>query len=266
MGKRIVVGIVLVALLIVVLCLGIWAQAIVFAALAAVAVYEVGCALRAKNYKPFSAMAYVFAVSLALVPLLPVKQYLPFWWMLCLMIVVTERIINRKRTTPDLFAGLLPFVWPLPFFACVLVLCAVEPWNLSLSALVLAIAAPSCADIFAYFVGRLIGKHKLCPDISPKKTVEGSIGSFFGGVVGGVVTFYLQTIWGGQLTLPATLILGGVCGLIGQIGDLLASTVKRWAGIKDFGTLLPGHGGVLDRTDSILFCVPVILAYTLMAF
>ena len=106
-------------------------------------------------------------------------------------------------------------------------------------------------DTFAYFVGRAIGKHKLAPSLSPKKTVEGALGGLIGAAIVGA--FMAQRL-GVSPAFGAT--LGGVAGIMGPLGDLWESALKREQGIKDFGAMLPGHGGVLDRFDSLLFVAP----------
>jgi len=118
-------------------------------------------------------------------------------------------------------------------------------------------------DTFAYFSGYLFGKHKLLPEISPKKTVEGSIGGIIGcAVVMGCYGLYLESIGLDSLiSMPHFIILGLLCGVISQIGDWAASAIKRYVKIKDYGNIMPGHGGVLDRFDSILFTAPVIYFY-----
>ena len=114
-------------------------------------------------------------------------------------------------------------------------------------------------DTGAYYTGRSIGRHKFAPRISPGKTIEGAIGGFVMAIVTGLLcklSFFRE--------IPAThaLVLGAVIGAIGQLGDLAESMLKRAAGVKDSGAILPGHGGMLDRVDSLLFCAPVLYYYS----
>ena len=117
----------------------------------------------------------------------------------------------------------------------------------------LAFIGPFTTDTFAYFTGRFFGRHKLIPEVSPKKTVEGSIGGTVFGVVGYIV-FGLVMQFGYGFTVNYWML--GIAGLlvavISQIGDLIASLIKREHGIKDYGRIFPGHGGVMDRFDSVL--------------
>jgi phosphatidate cytidylyltransferase len=109
------------------------------------------------------------------------------------------------------------------------------------------------SDSGAYFVGRLLGKHKLCPRVSPKKTIEGSIG----GIVTTCVLLSLLNLYVAMLPSVVVVIIAVVISIIGQVGDLIESLIKRYYGVKDSGKLLPGHGGVLDRFDSIMLAAPV---------
>ncbi|MDR2132661.1 MAG: phosphatidate cytidylyltransferase [Clostridiales Family XIII bacterium] len=115
-------------------------------------------------------------------------------------------------------------------------------------------------DIMAFFTGRALGRHKLCPSISPKKTVEGAVGGFVGGVV------FCGAF--GYLLMPALfahcLIIGAIGGVVSQLGDLTASVFKRNLGVKDYGGLIPGHGGILDRFDSVLFTAPSVYYYAVV--
>jgi phosphatidate cytidylyltransferase len=124
--------------------------------------------------------------------------------------------------------------------------------------LALLLGAIMGADVVGYFVGCFVGRHCLAPTISPNKTIEGAVGALVGGAAGAVLI-----AWLGLPTL--SLLTAGLLGLLaaatGILGDLFESELKRWAGVKDSGTLLPGHGGVLDRLDSLLFGAPVLYYY-----
>ena len=113
----------------------------------------------------------------------------------------------------------------------------------------------------AYFVGVTCGKHKLCPEISPKKTVEGAIGEIVSAVVFALVFMFA---FSQTEKLVSTLILTVPLCIVGMMGDLFASSIKRSVGLKDYSNLIPGHGGVLDRVDSILLIAPVM--YLCMLF
>ena len=109
------------------------------------------------------------------------------------------------------------------------------------------------SDSGAYFVGRFLGRHKLCPRVSPKKTIEGSIGGI---LVTSVILSLLNADFS-MLSPVVTVVIAVVISIIGQIGDLIESLIKRYYGIKDSGKLIPGHGGILDRFDSIMLAAPV---------
>jgi phosphatidate cytidylyltransferase len=125
--------------------------------------------------------------------------------------------------------------------------------------LLFALTITWAADTTAYFVGRAIGKHPLAPHISPKKTWEGSIGS----MLGSLLFAYAFSFWI-HIPLPHLLIMAAIGNIAGQMGDLLESAYKRSAGVKDSGGLLPGHGGILDRIDALILCIPVIWYYLVL--
>lgn len=125
---------------------------------------------------------------------------------------------------------------------------------------VLTLCGAWLADSGAYFAGTFLGRHKLCPNISPKKTVEGIIG---GVITNGLIFVllglgYTKLIVSGDISANYILlfVLGMICALLGLLGDLSASLLKRQTGIKDYGNIMPGHGGVMDRFDSVLFVAP----------
>ena len=114
-------------------------------------------------------------------------------------------------------------------------------------------------DTCAYCVGMLIGKHKMAPVLSPKKSVEGGIGGIAGAALIGVLYALAVNHWGNAgASIVSYAVIGAVGGAISQIGDLAASAIKRYHNIKDYGKLIPGHGGILDRFDSVIFTAPII--------
>lgn len=119
-------------------------------------------------------------------------------------------------------------------------------------------------DSCAFFVGKAIGKHKLCPSISPKKTVEGAVGGVIGtGIVFIGFAYIVNTFFNLDFSFIKIFILGIIVAVISEIGDLTASIIKRKYEIKDFGNILPGHGGILDRCDSVILVAPVMYLYLL---
>ena len=125
---------------------------------------------------------------------------------------------------------------------------------------VLLLAVPWITDSAAYFIGNAMGKHKLSPVISPKKTVEGAVGGLLCGLVTPFVVALVFMLIYGQVTYNWLIlaVIGLVNPFISIMGDLLFSVIKRGCDIKDFGSIMPGHGGLLDRFDSVLFTVPVV--------
>jgi phosphatidate cytidylyltransferase len=183
------------------------------------------------------------------------------WFLFLFVFGLTMFILWTKRPLVEAIpaagitcSALLLVAFPLSFAVTLHGLPRIGP-RLLLFALVITWAG----DTAAYFVGRAIGKHPLAPHISPKKTWEGSVGSMAGSLVVGWAFSYWIRIPIGQLLAMA--VIGNVAG---QMGDLLESAYKRSAGVKDSGGLLPGHGGVLDRIDALILCIPVIWYYLVL--
>lgn len=175
----------------------------------------------------------------------------------------------ERNHAKDLFATV--FVMVYPGFIISLAWMLVQRYS-AVYAIPFAIFLPVGADTFAYWFGSMIGGKKLCPTISPKKTVAGFVGGLFGGMLVSVIMFLLfeqfalfpragyvpftDAAWKSALIYLA---IGLVGSLAGQLGDLAASRIKRALGIKDFGKIFPGHGGIMDRFDSIMAGIIVLL-------
>jgi phosphatidate cytidylyltransferase len=127
--------------------------------------------------------------------------------------------------------------------------------------LLFALVITWAGDTAAYFVGRSIGKHALAPHLSPKKTWEGTVASLLGSLIVALIFARFMTV-----PLPHLLGMAAVGNVAGQVGDLLESAYKRSAGIKDSGSILPGHGGVLDRIDALILAIPVVWYYWILIY
>ena len=174
-----------------------------------------------------------------------------------LEILLMLRYHSRISAESFGFAAGMPILLSYAFSALVALLN--RPDGRGLFYFLLLFSFSSVADTGAYFVGSFCGKHKLCPVISPKKTVEGVAGGMvLSLIVTALIVFIYGSITGVQARLWLLLALTPVFCAIGICGDLFASCIKRSAGIKDYGNLIPGHGGILDRVDSILLIAPAL--------
>lgn len=180
--------------------------------------------------------------------------------------------VKKGYSLNDMFTTVFIGIYPLSLFMLFL---PVNHSEAGLLGIMLVIAVPVMTDTMAYFTGMALGKRKLCPQISPKKTVAGAVGGVIGGIIGALIVFFLfdfssaMSVFpnaGSMELIPGNLYgslglyiaLGIVGGVLSELGDLAASWIKRKAGIKDFGKIFPGHGGIMDRLDSILFMLPLV--------
>ena len=204
--------------------------------------------------------------SIVLAGLIPFWVYLggdEAWAMTGLFVYVLllflRAIRSHKTITTEKMGGAFFFTVFIPFFLSSFVrIRGMEHWQVLI---LLPFLAAFLSDAFALFAGMLFGKHKLAPELSPKKTVEGAVGGFVGSILtlllyGAVLQFGFQF----QVSYPLLALYGAVGSAVSQIGDLSFSYIKREYGIKDYGKIFPGHGGVLDRFDSVIFCAPLMEA------
>ena len=200
------------------------------------------------------------------------KRRLKAWEIILLVLgvlILAAQLCVMCRKEPkllDILVSALPMLTVVLPGLCLISILDTQPVALQRMLLVFVFASSIGCDTLAYFVGSTVGGPKLCPHISPKKTVSGAIGGLAGSVL-----FMLAVEGCFRLAVPEmfadmsvwwTVLAALVCGVAAQMGDLFASMVKRHCGVKDFGSLFPGHGGIIDRIDSIVFNAIVILAYT----
>ncbi len=179
---------------------------------------------------------------------------------LSLIALISVEIFYQKHNIVEIAISIFGFLYISVLFSCLVQIGSHKYGNILIW---LPFITAWVSDTSAYFVGVNFGKRKLCPHISPKKTIEGSIGGVVGSMAFTTLFGYIINSQGYTISIIHFIIIGVICGVVSQIGDLSASYIKRFAGIKDFGTIIPGHGGILDRFDSVLFTAPAIFYYFL---
>ncbi len=160
-------------------------------------------------------------------------------------------ILHKKVSGNGALYTLSGLVYPGFLFGILMMISVGEIWR---QALLLATASTLVCDSFALFGGMAFGKHKLAPLVSPKKTWEGAVCGALSSLAVGLIVYLLPIF--PELSLPLCLITVLLSSTMGQIGDLAESLLKRMIGVKDFSNLIPGHGGMFDRSDSLLFSIP----------
>ncbi len=269
MKQRITTAAILASAATVLLILGNEVLAAAIVVIICFAVYEEYSALSKAGHHPLSWPTWTgLALSVPLLALGGAKM-LSVLAIGVALVTVAIILFRKEPKLEDILYSLLPYVsLVLPGLA-MLALTDIEPKSIQRTYMCLMIAIPCVGDIFALYVGSAVRGPKLCPAVSPNKTISGALG----GLAGSLVASYLV---GGAAYLLAVAsrdvlpgwwdyaILGLVGGVVGQLGDLFASLIKRHCGIKDFSNLFPGHGGMLDRLDSVIFMAAVIFCYRML--
>lgn len=224
-----------------------------------VGLYEYYNAFKNIGYKPNIMIGYLGTISYYIAILFNRSYILMFPILLfVVMLLLFLDVLKRDKSILDLSITILGLVYITYMFSIVLFL---HKGIYGRALVWLPFLTAWLSDTFAYFAGVYLGKNKLCPKISPKKTVEGSLGGILGSITFSVIAGIFFSKLGVEIPLYHYGIIGILSGITGQIGDLFASSIKRFCKVKDFGGILPGHGGILDRFDSILFTAPTVYFY-----
>ena len=215
-----------------------------------------------KVSKPVKWLGYLSCLSIAMIHLVP-KEYLNMIVTLgvptILIILFAQVVATEMRTTFKDIAYTFIGIFYVVFF--IMFVAFIDGMPNGKILIWYAIFAAWGTDIFAYFIGKHFGKHKFSK-VSPKKSIEGCIGGTIGAVILMLIyTYVANTYWGMNYSYLFITGIGIILSLVGQIGDFAASSIKRFVDIKDFSNLIPGHGGMLDRIDSLIFLAP--FAYAL---
>ena len=271
MKQRAITGALLILLLVVLLWLPGWCMALATLISIGFATWEEYHALKLAGHQVVSWPAWVVLISsIPLTITVGSKVMVPLLSM-TLLVMVTIVLFRREPHLADLSMSALPILTVLLPGLCLVSMSLASQKAVKVVLLSLTFAVPLFGDMMALYVGTAIGGKKLCPAVSPNKTVAGSIGGMAGSVAAAMIVCLIASITCNEATLAKLplwweyLLLGFAGGIVGQIGDLFASLVKRHSGIKDFSNLFPGHGGMLDRLDSVLFMAVLMYCFLLFA-
>jgi phosphatidate cytidylyltransferase len=252
--KRLLTAAVLVPIIVyVVLFANQWVFFAVLAAVALLCLKEYEGIAGAHGIESFGPLAYGFGLALLFLRS-------EVWILLPAAALVTLALTMRgdlAKSLPRASAAVFGVAYIFGAWKCAIPLREANPhW------LMYALMLNWAGDAGAYYVGRAFGKHRLAPRVSPKKTWEGAAASVVVAVLiaGGYIVYFAH------VGIAAAIALTAAANIAGQIGDLAESAMKRGAGVKDSGALLPGHGGMLDRVDSTLFALPVVYAYVVWTY
>lgn len=270
MKQRIITGAILISLLIPVLIFSYTPIfSVVFTMLALVATWEIlKCVGTSKKWS-IAIPSYMFTLIVNVAAKwMPNRDFFAWTYIgsvffLFVTISIFSIFSKGKITVDSLFSSFGGAFYVGSAFSALILL---RESNLGEYLFLFAIIIPIVSDTFAYFTGVFFGKHKLIPDVSPKKTIEGSIGGIvFSGLACVLSVWIMLGMNDYVVSIPqyiAVFFAGAAVAFLSQIGDLLASLIKRRFDIKDYGVLFPGHGGVLDRFDSILITSPLVLVFS----
>lgn len=237
--------------------------------LSAVAVWELSRAIKCEKPAVLRVTSIVMGAVYPAVIIIPQLQFLKLPLSITYILVMALiMLINHKalRFEQVLACGAAGGLLPVAMSCIVLLRYSQSGQSLGVFMVLFVLFCAWFGDSGAYFVGTFLGKHKLCPSISPKKTIEGLVG---GVVTVGIVTTIFVLIYNSliledsQLSYAVLVPLSMAASLVGVVGDLSASVIKREYNVKDFGNIMPGHGGVLDRFDSVILVAPFL--YVAMA-
>ena len=219
------------------------------------------------KYRAASGASLVFSLLYPIFSVDVVHNFQPLLVVICLTVVFFEYILRKTSLYMRSFFAIMTGMLVIPLSLSTLVRLNHGNETFGIIYVLLVLTGAWIADSGAYFVGSALGKHKLCPAVSPKKTIEGLVG----GIAADVLFFIVFVLIYAAImakkgiivtySMPAMVVLGALCALAGTVGDLTASVLKRQLEIKDYGTIMPGHGGLLDRFDSVLLVAPLVYAF-----
>lgn len=236
-----------------------WVFSLVVCALTFMIMAELTKVMRLETKPGIVITNYVYAAAYMVLGFLNLETANTFIYLvtaLYMMTLLTIVVLDHGRVK---FSDVCSSVF-LVFYAVVFLmhLTFIRKLDNGIALLFMALIGAYITDTGAYFSGMLLGKHKLIPSVSPNKTVEGAVGGVVATIIGFMIYGVIMGTLGFNVNYLLLAVLAILCGAVSQLGDLSASVIKRSYQVKDFGSLIPGHGGMVDRVDSLMFVAPVV--------
>ena len=249
MKTRVISAVVLITFVVACFAISPLTRALFLLAVIILAVRETCNAIKAKEITCAPAVLYIFsAAAVALIYFSADSIYTEALFFLAIFAVVSAGVMCSHVRGQGALATLAVLVYPTVPMLIITRLALSDYW---IPVFALGCITTWVCDSFALFGGKRFGKNKLAPEVSPNKTIEGSVcGAISAVVAGAIICIFID------VPLLCCMITALIASTMGQMGDLAASLIKRWAGIKDYSNLIPGHGGAMDRIDSLLFSIP----------
>ena len=263
MKTRMITGAILACALIFAIAMGGWVFSVLCILAIGIALHEMIHILKQKGHQVvrwpvwvatvLSIPCFVLYENTMLVPIVALTT----------MVIVGYVLFHGEPQVEDILYSLMPFYAVSLPGMCLLAQINAPERYLQVMLLFTSFVVPLAGDTLAYFIGSRFGKRMLIPAVSPNKSVEGAVAGLFGSVLGALIVYGITAACV-EAALPPVwhyVLLGFVGGVAGQMGDLFASLIKRHCGVKDYGKLFPGHGGMMDRIDSVLFMAVLVYIY-----
>ena len=264
MKQRVITGTLFALALCAVLLLRKYLLLPVLAAASVICCHEFLDAFAAKEIRPIKWICYFSAAITPALGFFIPAQFVLVCALLPVFAVLLRHLFRKEPNLPEMLAALCAAGYAAVPFALLVSLLQIAPETRSGLLIACAFLFAYFGDMAAYFTGVAVGRHKMTPILSPKKTWEGAAGGLAGSMLLGALLYAAERQIGMTMPLWPYLALGLVCGVAEQAGDLTASLIKRFCGVKDYGKIFPGHGGMMDRVDSVLFTTVVIYGYCLV--